>query len=322
MIIFIELPINSAARETRVADLTESYHKFGDRFHAVAISDISTEQFPDAFKGVDAVVHAAASIPEKQSSEVVLSSAIDGTLNVIRQAEKAGIKKLVVTSSIVSVINPAGTFTDQDWYPTTKEEALKATGFDAYRAAKTLAEKELWAFGEAHPHLDITTLNPPYLYGPLAETFTVPTGNYSALSTALYIYRFLTPDGEFMSSAGHADVRDIAHAHVLALTSPPTSAVGRKRILIASPHHFHPKATIELIAESRPELKARLTKKTPPEYAYDRIPVDFKRIEEVLGMSKDDFHTVEETMIETVNSLLALEQQWVAEGHEIRIPSQ
>ncbi|KAG6839461.1 hypothetical protein C0991_002343, partial [Blastosporella zonata] len=85
---------------------------------------------------------------------------------------------------------------------------------------------------------------------PLAETFTVPTGNYTTLSTDLYIYRFLT-DGEFMSSAGDADVRDIAHAHVLALNSPPTSAVGRKRILIASPHHFHPKATIELIAESR-----------------------------------------------------------------------
>ncbi|KAG6918284.1 hypothetical protein DXG01_015376 [Tephrocybe rancida] len=312
--------VRAAAREHRVPELAKNYEKFGDRFQAVAVSDISTDQFPDALIGVDAVIHTAASLAEKQSPEVVLSSAIDGTLNVIRQAEKAGIRRLVATSSIVTVINPAGTFTDKDWYPTTKEEALQTKGMDTYRAAKTLAEKELWAFGEAHPHLDITTLNPPFLYGPLAETFTVSTGNYFSLSTDLYIYRLLSPDGEFMYSPGHADVRDIARAHILALTSPPASAVGRKRIIIGSPHGFDPKATVDFLAESRPELKGRLTKKTPPPYRFDRIPVDFKRVEEVLGMSKDEFHTVEETMIETVDSLLALEKQWVSNGHEVNIP--
>ncbi|KAG6811439.1 hypothetical protein H0H92_007354 [Tricholoma furcatifolium] len=312
--------VRAAAREHRIADLMESHKKFGDRFHAVAISDIAVDQFPDALKDVDAVIHTAASLPERQGSAEMLSSAIDGTLNVIRQAEKAGIKRLVVTSSIVTVINPSRSFTDKDWYPITKEEALNTSGMDTYRAAKTLAEKELWAFGEAHPHLDITTLNPPYLYGPLAETFTVPVGSYTALSTDLYIYRFLSPDGGFMPSAGQADVRDIAHAHVLALTSPPTSAVGRKRILIASPHGFHPKAVLEMLAESRPELQSRLTKNTSPEYPFDRTPIDFGRVEEVLGMSKDDFKGVEETMIETVDSLIALEKQWVAQGHEIHIP--
>ncbi|KAG6832867.1 hypothetical protein H0H87_012800 [Tephrocybe sp. NHM501043] len=317
--------VRAATRPNRVAELTKNYEKFGDRFHAVAVSNIGADKFSDALKGIDAVIHTAASLPERQSSEAVLApvpqSAIDGTLNVIRQAEKAGITKMVVTSSIVSVLNPNNSFTDKDWYSITKEEALKTSGFDTYRAAKTLAEKELWAFGEAHPHLDITTLNPPYLYGPLAETFTIPTGNYTALSTDLYIYRFLNPEGGFMSSPAHADVRDVAHAHILALTSPPSSEVGRKRILIASPHGFDIKATLELIADSRPELKARLTKKMPPEYPYDRIPFDFKRIEEVLGMSKDDFRTVEETMIETVDSLMALEKQWIAQGQEIRIPT-
>ncbi|KAG6885538.1 hypothetical protein C0993_000323 [Termitomyces sp. T159_Od127] len=308
------------AREPRVSELAESYKKFGKRFSTVAISDISTDQFPNALEGIDAVIHTAAPLPGRQNTESMLASAIDGTLNVVRQAEKAGIKRIVVTSSIVTVYTPAMTFTDKDWYTTTKEDALKSSGSDTYRAAKTLAEKELWAFNEAHPHLDITTLNPPYLYGPLAETLTVPVGNYDALSTDLYIYRFLSPDGGFMSSAGHADVRDIAHAHVLALTSPPTSSVGRKRILIASPHGFDPKAILDLIAESRPELKERLTKRTPPSYSQDRTPIDFKRVEEVLGMSKDDFHAVEDTTLDTIDSLLAFEKKWVAQGHEINIP--
>ncbi|KAG6806620.1 hypothetical protein H0H93_002690, partial [Arthromyces matolae] len=138
--------------------------------------------------------------------------------------------------------------------------------------------------------------NPPYLYGPLAETHihTLPAGRYDSLSTDLIIYRLLTPEGDFPVSAAQADVRDIAHAHVLALSSPLTSSVGRKRILIGSPHGFNSKAVIELIKDSRPELQDRLTRQTPPSYPYERLPIDFKRVEEVLGMTKDEFRTVED----------------------------
>lgn len=312
--------VRAAARGKKVAELAHNYKKFGEKFHAIEVSDIGTDQFPDALKGVDAVIHTAASLAERQAPEVILASAIEGTLNVVRQAEKAGIKRIVVTSSIVSVMNPANSFTDQDWHPASKETALQGSKFDVYCAAKTLAEKELWAFSDAHPHLDITTLNPPYLYGPLAETFTLPTPNYHALSTDLYIYRLLDPAGQFMDSPAHADVRDIAKAHVLALNAPLTSEVGRKRILIASPHGFDMAATLALIAESRPQLMERLTKGTPPSFGYDRTPIDFKRVEEVLGMTKDDFQVFEDTILDTVDSLLEVEKQWAAQGHEVSIP--
>ena len=42
-------------------------------------------------------------------NDVALYRVIDGTLNVIRQAERAGVKKIIVTSSIVTVVNPKGT---------------------------------------------------------------------------------------------------------------------------------------------------------------------------------------------------------------------
>ena len=38
---------------------------------------------------------------------------MDGTVNIIRQAQKAGIKRLIVTSSIASVSNPQKSFTDK-----------------------------------------------------------------------------------------------------------------------------------------------------------------------------------------------------------------
>lgn len=210
----------------------------------------------------------------------------------------------------------------------------------AYYASKTLAEQELWAFGDKHPELDITTcksgghticvlqsltphaVNPPFLYGPFADSFNAPpTPNYSALSTNLYIHRLLNPTGVFPRSPGHADVRDAAKAHVLALTSPPTSAVERKRILFASPHGFDYGAVVALIAEKRPDLKSRLIGATPPALAYNRIPIDFSRIHQVLGMDKSEFKEIQDTMLSAVASLLVLEQAWVAAGAEISIPN-
>ena len=47
-------------------------------------------------------------------SDLIVQSAIEGTLNIVRQAEKVGIKRIVVTSSIGSAkMNSRGTYTDQ-----------------------------------------------------------------------------------------------------------------------------------------------------------------------------------------------------------------
>lgn len=49
----------SAARGPKVAELQKSYAKFGKQFEAVTVNEIATDQFPDALKGVDAVIHSA-----------------------------------------------------------------------------------------------------------------------------------------------------------------------------------------------------------------------------------------------------------------------
>lgn len=74
------------------------------------------------------------------------------------------------------------------------------------------------------------------MYGPLAQGFSAPEPNYEGLSTDLNIYRLLTPDGVFPTFASYIDVRDVARAHVAALTAKPESVVGRKRIVMSSPH--------------------------------------------------------------------------------------
>ena len=103
----------------------------------------------------------------------------------MRQADKDGFKKIVVTSSIATILHgenqgqdavgrrfriKVGPFpvcgcplwyliSSLDWNPATKEEALDGTRdpMFVYAAAKTLAEKEVWKFASEHPDIDVAT---------------------------------------------------------------------------------------------------------------------------------------------------------------------
>lgn len=46
-----------------------------------------------------------------------------------------------------------------DWNEITKEEVLKPdlSPMSVYAASKSLAEKEIWKFAEAHPEISVTT---------------------------------------------------------------------------------------------------------------------------------------------------------------------
>jgi nucleoside-diphosphate-sugar epimerase len=238
----------------------------------------------------------------------------------------------------------------------------KAASFEVYVGAKTHAERELWTFGDAHPHLDITTsefyprfqssndnnltcplVNPPFLYGPFAPSFNnrkLAEGkpNYYALSTNLYIYRVLRPDGPYPASPLYVDLRDAALAHVLALDSPLSSEnkdIGRKRLIISSPQPFDFARIKPLLLEKRPELNLgdRFTKVAPPPLVGspgptgqkpvpNPMPYDVDRLEKVLGMKRTDFKSFEETILAAFDSLVELEKEWVEAGASIDIPSE
>lgn len=148
----------------------------------------------------------------------------------------------------------------------------------------------------------------------------MPEPNYAALSTDLYIYRLLTPTGSYPSSPVYIDVRDAARAHINALTSPPEAAVGRKRIVMASPFENRFEKIVELIAQKRPELKSRLTTKVAPSYPVYKAPIDLQRVQDVVSVKIDSYKSWEETFLDTIDSLLELEKRWEAAGHVIDIP--
>ena len=48
------------------------------------------------------------------------------------------------------------------------------------------------------------------------------------------------------------------------------------------------------ILRARPELEERFIQTPPPVLNFERFDIDFGRIEEVLGIKKEDFHTRQE----------------------------
>jgi nucleoside-diphosphate-sugar epimerase len=128
--------VRGTARGAKVALSQEMFASYGDKFEAVLVNDIAKDDISEYLKGVDAVMHVAAPLPSKGDQKALLNGARDGSLNIIRQAEKAGIRRIVYTSSIVTVLNPSGSLTDKDWNPMTEQETLTAAPHPAYMGGK------------------------------------------------------------------------------------------------------------------------------------------------------------------------------------------
>ena len=70
--LMVQLYCGSAIRPAKIEEVKKRYARFADKFEAVPISDIINDSFGDAFKGVSALIHTAASLPERASPETLI----------------------------------------------------------------------------------------------------------------------------------------------------------------------------------------------------------------------------------------------------------
>ncbi|CAL1696095.1 unnamed protein product [Somion occarium] len=307
--------VRATSRSGKVAQVREAYAQYGDKYDVIVVDDFVNGDFSDALKDVEAVVHAAAPMPSGsiESAEQALDVAINGSLNIFRQAEQAGVKNFAYVSSIIA-INMTGPppWSDQSWNPVKKEDAMKATElFVIYAAEKTFAERAVWDFADKHPHVEMMTVNPGFLYGPFSPGYRNDNASEIGLSTNSYIYGLIHSDGHIAPNPSFADVRDVAKAIVIGLGAPPTAKVGRKRILITG-EWFSAKDAVEYIARVRPELKDRLSKEALTAGPAPPTPIDNKRATEALGIT--EFTSWKDSVIAAVDDLLKLERDWKAKG--------
>lgn len=190
----------------------------------VALDLGKDDGWDDAMQGIDMLMHTASPFPLKQPRDEneLIRPAVDGTLRALRAAHRAGIKRVVLTSSFAAVMKaslPDGRaiFDESDW------SDPNSPTIDAYAKSKTLAERAAWDFvRDEAPDMALTTINPVMVLGP-------PLDVHFGGSVQL-IERMLSGKDPMVPNygLGCVDVRDVAQMHVRALSAPATHG---KRVL-------------------------------------------------------------------------------------------
>lgn len=178
---------------------------------------LSDDGWAQAMEGCTYVLHVASPFPlaEPRNPEDVIRPAREGALRVLAAARDAGIKRVVLTSSIAAIDLPwpeaalGHVFTETDWTNPQRSD------ISTYIRSKTLAERAAWDFvkGEAGAP-ELAVVNPAFVFGPAPDP---------DLSTSHEVLRLMgigaypaAPKVGFPIS----DVRDVAVTHALAMTSP------------------------------------------------------------------------------------------------------
>lgn len=194
----------------------------------------------EAMNGCDFVLHVASpyvSYQPKDENELI-KPAVEGTSRVLKFAKKFGVKRVVVTSSVVAMLGDANASIDINSKSWTN---INAKNVSAYVKSKTMAEKLAWDFvtnQHTNPPLELVVINPGPVFGPTL------TGNLNGASMSMY--KDLISGKMPMlpqSSINMSDVRDVAEIHVKALENK--QAVGKRFIVTTEkPYSFQEMAKI------------------------------------------------------------------------------
>ncbi|THV04602.1 NAD(P)-binding protein [Dendrothele bispora CBS 962.96] len=296
-----------------------------DQLEIVEIPNL-TSDFTEALKGVYAVIHvASATYANGATGPEIFEVAYEGTLNLIQQAIKQGIKKIVYTGAYGSLLdtkisNGFSTvpITEKDFGPITLEE-LDRTDTNLttiYQASKTIAEKKAWELAHENPDVDLTVLLPPGIFGPLVPNFVLKSRE--SLSSNDYVYQIILngPDAyPFFPVSDMVDVRDIARAHLAALALPPlpvdeeTGSRRDKRFIVSGCKYWW-KEVADLIRRERPHLAHRLPKEDVPAPVQITTPLDLSFTEKFLPGFEgvQSYYPWEDSILGALDSALALEQ--------------
>jgi nucleoside-diphosphate-sugar epimerase len=231
----VELLRRGYAVRTTVRDLTRvpevcasiaTQIEPGDRLTFATADLLEDDGWNEAVAGATFVLHVASPFPSetpKHEDELIVP-ARDGTLRVLAAAVAAGVKRVVLTSSVASIgytdVPAGGTYTEAEWSDPTSPET------PAYPRSKTIAERAAWEFMKTNGGATtLAVVNPGAVIGPML-------GNDPSLSFST-VSRLLTGDMPAIPRLGFSfvDVRDIADLHVRAMLAP--EAAGQRYIGVA-----------------------------------------------------------------------------------------
>ena len=188
---------------------------------------LEDEGWEDAIVGCDYVLHIASPfvMREPKDPEELITPAKEGTLRVLKAAIKNKVKRVVVTSSVVSMFShlKTGVFNHESWTD------LKSKRPNSYQRSKTIAEKAAWDFyhkQDGSHHMELVTINPGAVFGPTLSS-DIEGASLGMCQKMIQGEMPGVPNMHIVT----VDVRDVAKHHLQAMVHPDADG---KRFISAS----------------------------------------------------------------------------------------
>ncbi|OWB77470.1 hypothetical protein B5S32_g1636 [[Candida] boidinii] len=174
----------------------------------------------------------------KSPEEAFKIPAVQGTRNILQAIKDYGhnVKHVVITSSFAVI-----TELDESLHPVYTEKSWTSLTWDmvgdsemlGYCCSKKLAEETAWDFVKTEsPNFALTTIIPPYMFGP--QVFDFQVGKSLNLSNQMLLGVLAIDPSETKAqkqmSGVYLDVRDAALVHIAPLS---TTTMNNKRVMAA-----------------------------------------------------------------------------------------
>ena len=177
---------------------------------------LEDDGWEDAMWDCDYLMHVASPfvIEDPKDENELIKPAKEGTLRALNAAKKAGIKRVVLTSSVAAVNSHmmSGTSDHTTWTD------INSKYVTPYQKSKTIAEKAAWDFynnQDSNNKMDLAVINPGGVMGP-------QLGNDLGGASTQIVSQLIS--GKFPMipalSFPFIDVRDVAILHLKAMTTP------------------------------------------------------------------------------------------------------
>jgi nucleoside-diphosphate-sugar epimerase len=219
----VRTTVRSLAKEPQVRAAIGKVVDPGDRLSFHEADFTADAGWDEAVAGCDYVLHIASplGVAEPKDPNELIVPARDGALRAVNAAIKAGVKRVVLTSSVAATSKPeikGDTIADE-----TQWTDASAPGVSAYSQSKTIAERAAWdLIAEKGGSTTLATVNPALVLGPvLGKDFS---------ESIQVVERLVAGRVPGLPRLGFCfvDVRDVAELHVLAMTAP--EAAGQRFI--------------------------------------------------------------------------------------------
>lgn len=220
----VRTTVRSKGRSDSVRDAVRRGGADDARLEIVEADLMSDDGWPAAVDGCAEIHHTASPIPvvQPEDPDELIVPARKGTLRVLRAAQAAGARRVVLTSSFAAIgysSKPGAVYTEDDWTdPDTP-------GLAPYPRSKAIAERAAWDLMR-DADTELVVVNPTGIFGP---TLTAELRSSTQLIKMMLDGTMqVVPRARF----GVADVRDVADLHVRAMATP--DAAGKRFLAVSN----------------------------------------------------------------------------------------